>query len=263
MIRVFSSYYPEPNDNRRIEIQECLQKNLANPAIDSVHLFLERIDSTVFKHDKLKTKKIDRRPTYNDFFEWAREIQPSTFDLTVFTNSDIYFDGSLGALNHGLKENQSAALSRWDINSSGDPALFDRKDSQDVWIFKGPIRKIQGGFCVGIPRCDNRILYELKKAGYEVINPAFSIRSYHLHEGVREEYQDENLEQFVERPYAYLWPHNLWSLPRTLLHNIQYPDARVSWRFDRRKLSGSIPMRVFRRVFASFSSRPDKDNQSN
>jgi hypothetical protein len=115
-------------------------------------------------------------------------------------------------------------------------------------VFKGPLRDVQADFPVGVPRCDNRFLYELKRAGYEVINPAFSIRAYHLHAGVRGEYQGENLAQFVDPPYAYLWPHNLWSLPRTLWHNLRHPQARIGWRLDRRRIARSLPLRAARKL---------------
>ena len=247
MIRLFTSHYPERNERRCAELLMSLASNLENPAIDSVHLLLERVDAPP-EHKKLQTRRIDHRPTYNDFFQWAAELKPAESDLTVIANSDICFDASIKGMDHALLPSQCAVLSRWNVGVEESPVLFDRNDSQDVWIFRGPLKDTQGTFCVGVPRCDNRILFELKSAGYAVINPAFSIRAYHLHAGERVEYPTDNQLHFVDPPYAYMWPHNLWSLPRTLVHNLHHPEARIGWRLDRRMLARFLPLRIARRV---------------
>jgi hypothetical protein len=201
-------------------------------------------------HPKLDLEKVGQRPSYSDFLGWANRPGLQADDVTILANSDIYFDESISALGIALRPGQCAALARWNVQSGSEPILNDRNDSQDAWVFKGPIREIRGDYCVGVPRCDNRFLYELKQAGYEIINPAFSIRAYHLHAGQRGEYQTENQQHFVDPPYAYLWPHNLWSLPRTLVHNLRHPQARVSWRFDKRKLMASIPLRALKKAWS-------------
>ena len=252
MIRLFSSFYHDTNDGRRVEIEQCLRNNLENPHIDSIHLFLDKVDKPPFKHEKIVLRKTTGRPTYNDFFLWAREYNLASADITIICNSDIYFDNSLHVLFNELVSNSCAAMSRWDITSTGNSLLVDHNDSQDTWVFRGQIMKINGDFHVGIPRCDNRILHELQKAGYEVINPSFSIRSYHLHAGTRDEYKNENLKHFICPPYAYMWPHNLWSLPRTLIHNLCYPDEKVTWRLDKRKFSQTLPVRGINKVLGIF-----------
>ncbi len=250
MIRLLSSFYDEANAGRHAEITKCLRRNTYDKSIDEVYLFLENVDSLPFDHDAVLTKKISQRPTYSDFFHWVDDISPvAAVDLTIIANSDIYFDQSIRSLCHALKPHQCAAITRWDITASGAPALFDRNDSQDVWVFRGPLKEVRGDFGVGVPRCDNRFLYELKQAGYEVINPAFSVRTYHLHAGLRPEYSVENLQHSVDPPYAYLWPHNLWSLPRTVLYNLRHPDARLSWRFDRRKFARWLPVRAVNKIW--------------
>ena len=259
-VNLFTSFYPERIPERRSELVRCLQKNLENPDITSVSVFLEGLESPPIVHEKLVTRLIESRPSYCDFFNWANECQHAKNDVTVISNSDIYFDDSLALMSQAINPKQCAALARWNFGQEGSPVLFNRNDSQDAWVFRGLIKKVAGDFCVGIPRCDNRILFELKRAGYEVVNPAFSIRSYHLHEGIRGEYQNENLEHFVEPPYAYLWPHNLWSLPRTLMHNLRHPDARIGWRFDRRKFLNSLPVRAIRKVARGIGSSMAKSN---
>lgn len=244
MINLYSSYYAEINRDRVNEIDFCLSENCSNDDISRISIFLEGNVFSKQKSPKIFFKSVNRRPTYNDYFEWIRESTRDNSCVSIVSNSDIYFDRNILALCQVLKPNQCAVLSRWDLTASGEPHLFDRKDSQDVWVFRGPVKQVYGDFPVGVPRCDNRILYQLKQAGYEIINPAFSIRAYHLHAGQRQEYSNANLGNFVDPPYAYLWPHNLWSLPRTLLYNFKHPDARVSWRFDRRRFLNLLPIRA-------------------
>jgi len=248
VIRVYTSYYRECNALRHSELLECLRRNVECPVIDEVCLLLEAVERPPFEHEKLRTKQIVTRPTYTQFFQWINDVKSLTSDLSIIANSDIYFDAGIASFRKALKDNQCAALARWDEKASGDIVPLYRNDSQDAWVFRGSLKKVTGDFHVGVPRCDNRMLYELKKAGYEVINPAFSIKAFHLHAGRRPEYQNENLEHFVEPPYAYLWPHNLWSLPRTLRYNLQHPDARIGWRLDRRRLECSLPGRALRKL---------------
>ena len=254
MIAIYTSIYNEKNEQRKAEIIECLRKNTKSSFIDEIYLFVEGEAFLDVSSKKIRQQRIGWRPKYNDYFDLAANHQVTHSDLVLIANSDIYFDENINSLCHALKPNQCAALSRWNIKPSSAPVLLDRNDSQDVWAFRGPLKKIQGDFPVGVPRCDNRILYELKRTGYEVINPSFSVRAYHLHSGIRQEYSGENLAYTVDPPYAYLWPHNLWSLPRTILYNLRYPNARLSWRFDQRKFASSLPVRSAKKVWRMLKS---------
>ena len=248
MIRLFTSCYPERKAERIAELSASLERNLALSAFDKVCVFLEGMKTPWANSPKLCCHAVAHRPTYANFFGWVNELSTSDEDLSIVANSDIYFDGSLSALAKRLKPNQCAALSRWDVQLDGKSRLFDRNDSQDAWVFRGKIRPMNADFCVGIPRCDNRILYELRAAGYEVINPAFSIRAHHLHNGERGEYPGEIQGLYVEAPYNYLWPHNLESLPVSLLHNLRNPKANLGWRIDWRKLQRTLPWRLFNKI---------------
>ncbi len=248
MIRVFSSYYPERGGKRAAELFQCMERNLHLPEISALCLLLEQGAPPAPENPKLKTQSVSIRPSYDDFFRWANALVETPSDVSIIANSDIYFDDSILALAKSLKLNQCAALSRWDVQADQSLRLFDRNDSQDAWVFRGKIRPMNADFCVGIPRCDNRILYELRAAGYEVINPAFSVRACHLHIGERTEYPGQINGPHVEGPYEYLWPHNLMSLPATLLHNIKNPNTKLGWRFDWRRLRRTLPWRVFNKI---------------
>lgn len=246
-IRLFTSFYRERDEERAREIDFALRKNLDNESIDEVCLVVEGdADATAYHSRKLKTLRATSRPSFDDFFEWMKR-EANDQDISILANSDIYFDSQLLLFRSWAPEPDTAlCLARWETRSSV-PALNDRNDSQDVWIFSGPIRKVDANFPVGVPRCDNRIAFELERAGYRLLNPSFAIRAYHSHAAERSEYPDSG-NNFVDGPYRYVWPHNLWSLPQTLLHNATHAESSVAWRPDRRKISRALKLHWFEKL---------------
>lgn len=201
-IRIFQNQYTDPNPHRNQELQSCFQSNQ-----DFVNKWKLLKDIEYYP--------VPERLTYNSFFDFAnrRNIPKCggvdnhgnefwSFPLghaknevndiiSVFANSDIYFDETifqLNTINWEKHPKLCLALSRWDINEQGHGVLFDTPDSQDVWIFKGYIPHIPGAdfFLGGVAGCDNKIAYLLEENGYDVRNPSRDIRCYHLHlSGVR------------------------------------------------------------------------------
>jgi len=161
MIRLIYNYYEDKNPVRKKEIDFCLQKNLENP-----HLNVVIIETAA-------------KPEYNLFFSKINELTGPD-DINIICNSDIFFDDTI-LLAQRLPIHRAYALSRWDYISAQNIKLFDRADSQDTWIIKGPVVNIIGNFTLGKKGCDNRIAFELKDAGYNPTNPARSIKSYHVH----------------------------------------------------------------------------------
>lgn len=253
VVRLFTSFYPERDSVRRTEIAECLQRNADCTLVDQICLFVEGEASPPVQSPKISQRPISTRPRYVDFFDWANAVTAAD-DISIVANSDIFFNATLSALFAVLNANCCAALSRWNVTPDGAAKLYDRADSQDVWVFRGHIKPVASDFCVGIPRCDNRILYELQVAGYQMINPAFSVKTFHLHSGDRTDYPSVIDGPHVAAPYAYLWPHNLLSLQQTVLWNYLHPAAGISWRLDRRRIAAFLPLRVGRRILRSLST---------
>lgn len=245
MIRFFTTSYYEPNAVRAAEYQQCLSNNLQHPLIDEVCV-LDESCGWLPAHARIRVRTITGRPRYADFFKWANELATAQ-DISIIGNSDIYFDDTLRLLSRGLGVRTCVALSRWDVLPAGNFQLFDRNDSQDVWAFLGPVEGVISDFFLGVPRCDNRILHELRAAGYQVINPAFTIRALHLHAGVRVEYPEVPAGPYVPGPYAYLFPHNLLTLPHFLLCRLLRTDCGATYRIDRRLLGRSRPDRILKR----------------
>lgn len=242
MIRLFTSSYDELRENRVAEYLECIRRNVACEALAEICVMTEGRSAHLPANERIQIRPIGRRPKYEDFFSWINEVA-SADDVSIVANSDIWFDGSIAVASRAIGERDCFALARWD-----DDRLFDRNDSQDCWVFKGCVTGVDGSFPVGVPRCDNRILYELGAAGFRVLNPAFSIVTHHVHEGLRTEYSLQTEGEFVDGPYRYLWPHNLWSLPRTLLHNTRSPAEPLLWRLDRRRMAATLPGRAVARA---------------
>lgn len=197
---LITSFYQDKNPTRHSELEHCMKCNLANPHIDSIVVFLEGKEADFHVLNDPKIVVIESpRPTFQKFFETANQISGDN-DILIIANTDIYFDESIKILPQIKMDNVALALSRWHYYSSDRIELYNEKFSQDVWIFKGKIKPIEFcNFFMGIRGCDNRIAYELKKAGYAVFNPAKTIRSIHYHMSEVRNYGPE----IIPKPY---WP---------------------------------------------------------
>ena len=160
-------------------------------------------------------------------------------DIHIIANTDIYFDTNIEVLQHINLKDTCLALSRWDTADTIKPKLYNRNDSQDVWIFKGPTKqRLKADFPLGVPRCDNRLMYQLQEAGYKVLNPAFSIKSFHVHEGQRAlVYTEEDNSYNIKPPYGYLYPHNVYGFWKTCFFNLKHKEQLGAYHYDAKKLN--------------------------
>lgn len=201
MINLFTSYFLVSNQERQAEYDECLKRNIKCVAIDKIYLLIESpTDIEILKHKKVKTILIKGRPTYNVFFELINKY--SGFDdWSIVSNSDIYFDDTIMGL-ESYSNKYCLALTRWEVKPHCIEFL-NRVDSQDCWIIKGKINNVQGNFELGKCGCDNAIAHRLTQAGYNVINPSKTIKSYHIHNSNHRTY---NVNNKVPQPYRLLTP---------------------------------------------------------
>ena len=246
MIRLFTSSYDDVQAGRNSELRECLERNVACAAIDEILVLAEKRHGHIPRSEKIRIRPIALRPCYDDFFRWINEIAGPE-DISIIANPDIFFDASARVLQtRNPRRDEVFALSRWDLLARGESRLYDHNDSQDTWIVRGKVNHVGGDFPIGVPRCDNRVASEFEKAGYRVLNPSFSIRSFHLHAGNRVPYATNCRPDFVAPPYKYVWPHNLAGLPATAWHNLLHPSYRLGWRVDRRLWTRRLKLRGFR-----------------
>jgi len=255
-INLYTTFYNEKNEVRKNELLSCIQNNLNNPSIASVTVLNEGASVAYLHQSKLKNIPIFKRPTYKDFIDFIKK-NSNQDDIHIIANTDIFFDKHIAVLEHVLDQNTCFALSRWDTTKSNKPLLYNHNDSQDVWIFKGPIQKeLKVDFPLGVPRCDNRFLHELQEAGYEVLNPAFSIKAYHLHRRLRDSvYTEADNTYKIQPPYRYLYPHNIYGLWKTLLLNGTQSHKLGSYRYDIKKIKRWLSVRIIRKIFEVISNK--------
>jgi len=255
VIRLFTTIYPEQDNQRLSEYSKCLELNSACGSIDEIYILSEGGEKILPVNDKFKIYRVSNRPTYQDYFNLISQLANDD-DISIVSNTDIFFSDHLKFFTHWLMPKDTVfALSRWDYKRNVSPRLYDHNDSQDTWILRGIPRGIDGDFPVGVPRCDNRIASEFEKAGYCVLNPSFSLRCYHIHDRLTGPYLDSGHSVKIPPPYKYVWPHNLFGLWRTLLHNLIHPDSQLYWRFDRRKFAQWLPVRILMKIPKILSAR--------
>jgi hypothetical protein len=172
--------------DRKQELDACYKANLENEEIEEVVI----VGSS-------------SKPTYNDFFFAINKVAKDD-DISIIANGDIYFEAGLRENLRTLTNKVCYALSRWNIRLDGMAELFERWDSQDTWIFRGQVKGVFGDFCVGTLGCDNRIVHELRKAGYMVLNPSKTIKTYHVHSGALPRNAHHDLSVTVPPPYEYV-----------------------------------------------------------
>jgi hypothetical protein len=181
---LFVNYYVDGSGARQAELDEALRRNLDNRHIDRVVVLAEA--PPPLTHPKLLAVPAARRPTFRHYFAAVNE-HASAADLNVVANSDIYFDDSLGRLGGVALADRCLALTRWDVQGDGHSKHLGWNNSQDAWVFRGHVRALDAcDYCPGQPACDWRLAAELRRCGYEVLNPSRDVRAHHLHRsGVR------------------------------------------------------------------------------
>ena len=255
-IYLHTTFYNEKNINRRSELEEAIRINSNLSAISKIIVFNEGESIAYLGPHRIEEIFIDKRPTYSDFINYINaNLNPD--DIHIIANTDIYFDKNIEVLKHINLKNTCLALSRWDTADTIKPKLYYRSDSQDVWVFKGPIKpELKADFPLGVPGCDNRLLYLLKEAGYRVLNPAFSIKAFHIHKGQREVVYTaaDNLYNILP-PYRYKYPHNLYGYWKTLYFNYKHKEKLGAYHYDIKKLNNWWVVRLPRKLIEVLTNK--------
>jgi hypothetical protein len=220
-VKLFIVWYEDKNEDRMNEYLHCLRMNEDNKFIDNIYVIYEGKQIREFNNSKIKIINIDKRPTYADVFIIVNNYS-SVNDINIVANTDIFFDDSLKYLFGKINKNRMFTLTRWNINNDySEPQFHNRRDSQDVWIFYGKIKNIECNFYLGFPGCDNKLAYEIDKAGYEISNPSLSIKSYHYHKSEIRNYDKHNSDHRLSKPYLFISPsviYNLTDNNKRILH---------------------------------------------
>lgn len=195
-IWLFSGWYKTKTEQRQNELDKCLLNNLNNKEIERVFVVGE--DECTIQHEKLTIINTQSRPTYNTFFQYINSLVDED-TISIICNGDIYFDEANARKLRGINyTNRSLALSRWEMDLNERPKHFNYEWSQDTWIFKGKVKNVSCETFLGVMQCDGRVAFEMKKAGYDVVNPSKDIQTYHIHKTGERTY-DVNAHQEGEK----------------------------------------------------------------
>ncbi|MCK5750190.1 MAG: hypothetical protein KAH44_28495, partial [Oricola sp.] len=185
-IHLCTPYFRSKSDERQAEFDECLKGNLENPFIDRVTLFIDDGAEPPMHHRKMRIVEIDHRLTYKDWLDFV--LADSAPHISVLSNTDILFDETAAKLEEVFnRRNRFVALSRHERIGDELERHPDPKWSQDVWAVRSDddiseTFRRAADFPLGVPRCDNKIVYEAAVHGFDVINPFPAVRAIHLHE---------------------------------------------------------------------------------
>ena len=204
---LIQQYFKHPNARRQRELALCLEKNLANPYIDRILLLNEQAEELP-DSDKLVEHVIGHRMTYKDVMDAIRTDVPAGA-FVVFSNSDIWCDESLQVLwaVPMVEKRLFLALLRWE---GEEPTLYGpRPDSQDTWIVaKDTVDFVPTeedfGFPFGKPGCDNAIALTMLRKRCLVVNPAYSLKTYHVHASNIRNYNPRDI--LYKQMYLYIDP---------------------------------------------------------
>jgi hypothetical protein len=174
-------YKSSEGSQRQAELDFCLLNNLNNKHITDFYILDET--GEIKDTERIHTIPTDKRYTYKDYLKLI-ESKTGDNDINIFMNSDCCLDANSSQYLHHIKSNEAWCLARWDITSinpfHANPYLVS--NSQDAWILRGKPRELlDASYYLGVPGCDNRIMWEFQKAGYVIKNPSLSLKMFHYH----------------------------------------------------------------------------------
>lgn len=184
MINHYISFFDSGNEERQEELIRCLEINTDNKHIDKIYILLEDPNYCIpqFNNKKIELVKYGKRPTYKSVFAFINSLNLKN-TIHIVSNTDIYYDDTIELLKSVDFENKLIALTRYETKDNKIVIHHNDRGSQDSWIFYENVQfdKADIDFYFGIFGCDNRLVYEMRRQGYKIINPCIQIKSYHLH----------------------------------------------------------------------------------
>lgn len=215
-IVLVQQFYLPDNKERREEIKLALRCNCNNDTIDRIVLLNERIytaDELGIANEKIEQIDISHRITYRDVFDFSNKLPEDSY--IVLANADIFYDAGIGRVREsGLVAKRKAFTQLRHEYSSielKDCKLFGpRCESQDAWIWSSKW-KIPDNLLklfnieLGLPGCDNKIVYLLTISGFICHNEPEWIKCYHNHNTDIRGYADRKTR--ADGPYHGVYPN--------------------------------------------------------
>jgi hypothetical protein len=195
MLNIISTFYISKynshlDKDRSKEIEDCLIKNLKNPIVDKIHLFvddehaLRRLNEISNNSEKIFIISIGLKPKYNDFFNYI--IENIQNEICMITNADIYIhECEINLIKRLKKEKICYALTRYEHDMSH-PLIDTYCGSHDCYIFNSSFIDKQiinkhTDFLQNVLGIESRIIKTFCDKGFRVYNPCRQIKIVHLH----------------------------------------------------------------------------------
>jgi hypothetical protein len=184
---LFTQWFHGPTEVQTYNMY-CLYKNLANPTLDSVVLFL---DDPYFQNifgEKLVPVPLNRRLAYNDWLDYSQQHYPH--DINILANSDIFLNETLARVDLLQWDNTVHVLSRRDVTKTGNvrrstvtydgDTLCNPTWSQDCWMYSGALPKLTKTIYIGVMHCENHFRADLQKQSVTFNNITGRVDCFHV-----------------------------------------------------------------------------------
>ena len=239
---LLTQFYRPEKARREREIKKCLEMNVKCSVVDKVILLNETDLSKQFPSDptqKIQQVVIGKRLTYALVLQWFQANAPPN-TICVFANSDIFLDETWKLLWSVDLRDKFLSLLRYDVQEDGSQSkLFGpRPDSQDTWVFLADSVKSRSfdwkdlEFPFGKAGCDNAINVEMLRKKFLIVNPAYSLKTHHLHISAIRNYDPTDI---VDKP-MYFYVETTGINDMKPLHSLDQQTIKKisSANFDRR-----------------------------
>lgn len=194
---LLQSYYNPKQEDRRAEIEYCLEQNLNNPNIQKVVLFLDNESVEYPEHSKIEallTKDVafpEEKGTFTFSMAFGYAMQKYKDSICCLINNDIFLDhdvfSDMTEIKNLIENNIVLSLSRHEYDLKTKTGVLDENfrrmmfaHTQDAWIFKANFCPKDSEFAPGTLGSDNAINDRLKKHGKVPINLGTKYKIYHV-----------------------------------------------------------------------------------
>jgi hypothetical protein len=244
------------------EIHQCLEINLKNKYIKSIIFFYEvsNEEEILFEdyiHAKIKIIPVitnkKRDISFNRLVMYAN--QNLINELCIISNNDIYFDDTLTMLSHinFYKNNYFISLTRKNHDKYLDntnKVWKPHSASQDSWMFVSPIKLMKNEINLGWIQCDNIISASYNSLGYQVINPHYSINTWHLH-------MYNNTNELLEK-YNYNYQYQMKKIKLESIEDINKSTTNTIFNIEDNIIEDNIVKKVNKLNISKLSSLKKK-----
>jgi hypothetical protein len=187
---------------RQQEYNFCFVRNIHQPFVKKIHIFLEFPDDINYYIDlagshasKLEFIPFGSQPHYSDFIKYVKEnISDDT--IVCIMNGDILLDSNLpmslidkhvqGLSMFGLTRHEFTDENHVTCNLETCNLIHNYWGSADAFIMRTPLSKSISldkiDFKQNLFGAENIFQKYLKEAGYLIKNPCYQIRLFHVHQ---------------------------------------------------------------------------------